>query len=399
MFQFLPFFEKNGIFTYFCIISRKIETLFSIQYFHIQHKQQMQFYKLKPFFEFENVTDLHHRKHMIQTIYAELSANPYAIDLLTANQDKIDWNNLSENPNAIELLAKNIDKINWDVLSSNPNAIEILAKHPDKINWINLGGNPGARSLLTEEVIEKYKNNVYFMNGFLGNPSMAKEIMRLFYKSFHGNGEFREHHWWVMSCNPNPKVINDIYKLHNVINWDLLSANPCAIEYIEYAISDMRRGITSDYSYSIEYGASLCYDDELKPREVDWSALSSNPNAMKLIIANPNDICWLNLTGNPSAIDFLRKNINHIQWDYDNLYQNPNAADLLIDHPKIFNSSRYKIVPTTKAVHILDNSYNRSNIFIRDSNINFERTRQIWRMSSIFEFDSKTDTVVDLKSS
>jgi len=351
----------------------------------------MQFYKLKPFFEFENVTDLHHREHMIQTIYEELSANPYAIDLLTANQDKIDWNNLSGNPNAIELLAKNIDKINWDVLSSNPNAIQILAKHPDKINWIKLAGNPRARSLLTEEVINNNKNNVYFMNGFLENPSMAKEIMRLFYESFHGKGQFNNHRWGAMSCNPNPKVINDIYELHNVINWDLLSANPCAIEHLKHAIYAMKEVYSYRKQY-ITYPLSS-YDDDENPREVDWSALSSNPNAMELISENPEEIDWYNLTGNPSAIDFLLKHVKHIHWDYDNLHKNPNAADLLIEHPEIFNdSSCYKIVPTTKAVHILDNSYNQTitnNVF---TNNHFYRTRQIWRMTSIFEFDYKAFT-------
>lgn len=345
----------------------------------------MQFYKLKPFFEIENVTDLRHREHMIQTIYEELSANPYAIDLLTANQDKIDWNNLSGNPNAIELLAKNIDKINWDVLSSNPNGIQILAKHPDKINWIQLAGNPGARSLLTEEVINNNKDNIYFMDRFLGNPSMATEILRLFYKSFHENGEFRNHQWWAMSYNTNPKVINDIYELHNVINWKILSANPCAIQYLKYAIEE-------GYYYSNPYVtyrfSSYDHDDE-NPKKVVWCELSSNPNAMELISENPEKISWYDLTQNPSAIDFLRKNINQIGWDYDKLHKNPNAADLLIEHPTILNKS---IIPTTKAIHILDNSYNQTITNDAYNNNHFYRTRQIWRMPSIFEFDYKAFT-------
>ena len=348
----------------------------------------MQFYKLKPFFEFENIHDLHDRKHMIQTIYSELSANPYAIDLLTANQDKIDWSILSGNPNAIELLARNTDKINWHILSSNPNAIKILTNHPDKINWIELARNTGARSLLTKEVIENYKDNVYFRNGFLANPSMANEILRLFYKSFHGDGSYRKRDWWAMSANPNPLLINHIYQLHNVINWDLLSANPCAIKYISYAISDMKSGRNQYRSMIFDE------DDDPDPQEIDWFELSSNPNAMEFIISNPNEIAWHSLTRNPSAIDFLRQNLDCIDWDYNNLHKNPNAADLLIEHPDIFNSCDYPIVPTTKAVHILDKSYNRSvttDLFIGSSD-NFERTREIWRMPSIFELDYKALT-------
>ena len=49
-----------------------------------------------------------------------LSSNPNAIELLEANQDKIDWNELSKNPNAVHLLEANSDKIDWYILSRNP---------------------------------------------------------------------------------------------------------------------------------------------------------------------------------------------------------------------------------------------------------------------------------------
>jgi hypothetical protein len=64
-----------------------------------------------------------------------LSRNPSAIDLLTANQDKIKWKELSSNPAAIELLTANQDKIDWKELSSNPAAIDLLMANQDKINW------------------------------------------------------------------------------------------------------------------------------------------------------------------------------------------------------------------------------------------------------------------------
>lgn len=60
-----------------------------------------------------------------------LSWNPNAIDLLTANQDKIDWDMLSRNPNAIDLLMANPDKIDWFWLSWNPS---IFAKNIAKYN-------------------------------------------------------------------------------------------------------------------------------------------------------------------------------------------------------------------------------------------------------------------------
>ena len=51
-----------------------------------------------------------------------VNPNPEAIELLKANQSKIDWDYLSMNPNdeAIELLKANQGKINWYILSGNP---------------------------------------------------------------------------------------------------------------------------------------------------------------------------------------------------------------------------------------------------------------------------------------
>jgi len=58
--------------------------------------------------------------------YFSENNNENAIELLEANQDKIDWYWLSSNPNAIKLLKLNIDKVNSIYLSENPNAIELL---------------------------------------------------------------------------------------------------------------------------------------------------------------------------------------------------------------------------------------------------------------------------------
>jgi hypothetical protein len=51
--------------------------------------------------------------------------NTAAIDLLTENQDKINWGWLSKNPAAINLLTANQDKIDWYMLSKNKSIFEI----------------------------------------------------------------------------------------------------------------------------------------------------------------------------------------------------------------------------------------------------------------------------------
>jgi hypothetical protein len=57
--------------------------------------------------------------------------------------NRINWISLSENKNpyAINILEKNIDKIDWWNLSRNKNAICILEKNIDKIDWWNFSRN------------------------------------------------------------------------------------------------------------------------------------------------------------------------------------------------------------------------------------------------------------------
>jgi hypothetical protein len=67
--------------------------------------------------------------------YKILSANPYAIDFLLENKDKIDWENFSKNnhPKAVALLRENKDNINIYSLVSNEceEAIDLLEELVD----------------------------------------------------------------------------------------------------------------------------------------------------------------------------------------------------------------------------------------------------------------------------
>lgn len=90
-----------------------------------------------------------------------LSSNPNAIDLLEANQHKINWSNLSKNPSAIHLLEANKHKIDWSNLSKNPNAIDLLKINKDKIDWSNLSKNPNAIDLLKANKDKIDWSNIY----------------------------------------------------------------------------------------------------------------------------------------------------------------------------------------------------------------------------------------------
>ena len=81
----------------------------------------------------------------IEKLYGSyLSLNPNAIELLKANPEKINWENLSRNPNpeAIELCKLKPNKLNWKWLSENPNAIELLKEYRKKLYWKNISKNP-----------------------------------------------------------------------------------------------------------------------------------------------------------------------------------------------------------------------------------------------------------------
>ena len=230
-----------------------------------------------------------------------LSKNPNAIKLLKANRENIDWDWLSENPNAIELLKENQDKINWGRLSENPNpeAIELLRKQfekekktskydldwtkdKDKIDWWNLSRNPNAIELLKEKIKEEDDipyDSIYTLNnllddqkinwGLLSSNPNAIELLKANPKKID---------WWMLSQNPNPEAIKLIKKrlkyLRNLsddeyndlsdgehLNWESLSQNPVAIEFLEEKIKEEEE------------------KPELENREdkIDWGSLSANP--------------------------------------------------------------------------------------------------------------------------
>ncbi len=122
----------------------------------------------------------------------QLSRNPNAIRLLEANQDKIDWSNLSNNPNAIHLLEANQDKIDWCELSYLPSAIHLLEANQDKIDWDSLCGNTAAIHLL-ENNLDKFINSVGL--DVLMNNKAALSLLETIFQI--NDPDDPEDHWWV----------------------------------------------------------------------------------------------------------------------------------------------------------------------------------------------------------
>lgn len=106
--------------------------------------------------------------------WKEISRQPWAKHLIEANMDKVykpylfanpamrqyivdhldgaDWNYLSLNPSCIDILRDNLDKVNWNNLSANKAAIPLLKANPGKINWRMLCSNKAALSLIEANI-------------------------------------------------------------------------------------------------------------------------------------------------------------------------------------------------------------------------------------------------------
>jgi hypothetical protein len=192
----------------------------------------------------ENISHKFEKDH-----WDNLSANPYAIDILEKNEKSIDWYWLSGNPNAIKLLEKNQDKIKWAQLSGNPNAIDLLEKNPDNINWFRLSSNVNAIHLFEANV-----NRV---------------------------------HWNIVNQNKN--AFSFIKKYPHKTDISLFMMNKCndwcdvPLDYIEENID-----------------------------KIDWFYLSANPNAIHLLELNQDKICWSMLSNNENAMHLLEKNQDKI---------------------------------------------------------------------------------------
>jgi len=78
----------------------------------------------------------------------------------------------------------------------------------------------------------------------------------------------------------------------------------------------------------------MCLLDWIDKDKLNWSILSSNPNAVALLRENPLQIDWTRLSRNPNAIALLKENPDKIDWsmlsknpsiftyDYDKMYTN-----------------------------------------------------------------------------
>ena len=110
----------------------------------------------------------------------------------------------------------------------------------------------------------------------------------------------------------------------------------------------------------------------INKEKLDWSGLSLNPCAIRLLEQNQEKIDWRNLNQNPNAINLLIKNPKRIDLQYFD--QNPNeyAIRRLLGKPlKKYNDRDWcRFLLTTKDVSFLEKYPEEINWFFLSSNPN-----------------------------
>ena len=294
--------------------------------------------------------------------WEELSKNPYAIDILTSpeNYDHIDWKGLSSNTSsaAIKFLIsdKNIKFVKWSEFSSNhcDDAITFLKDNPHHIDWSGLSANTNSKAIPLINKKIKEENQLYELS-----PTEYAKLQNKVY-------------WRALSANPKaiPLIITKIKEGIRLddIDWDALSKNPAIFFTFKRNIEaksriiarillnnsvstktkitdlpgDLHKKIVKD----LKNVSKNILRDGIPIDKLNWSYLSSNPNAIDLLRERmyfeknlsedeykklPYQINWAALCTNsdPEAIDLLSSPENYIKIDWLRLSSNPNAIKLL----------------------------------------------------------------------
>jgi hypothetical protein len=239
------------------------------------------------------MTDAQNVKQFLKVSWFSLCSNTNAIDLLTANKDKIDWEILSSNPKAIKLLIKKIEedkdmdmleyyrklppkyKIDWNALSKNP-AIFIPLKE------IGRAKSATVSRLLTSYISPKSKTKAADATSLLDLP---KDLQREILKNYKG----------LVFVKNRLRDGIPIDKL----DWGYLSENPNAIDLLRDRI-DFEKSLTQDEYKNL-------------PSKINWSSLCRNSDigAIYLLQENYDEIDWSVLSSNPNAIHLLKDRVKY----------------------------------------------------------------------------------------
>ena len=256
-----------------------------------------------------------------------------------------DYEDICGNKMMIKLMAKVIDceekqlkkfckyiNVFAENIKSSPKSIK---KKMKVANSISASKRRGSLHLLPEDIlekiVEKYKKTFktkYVLKDWVlelddedygvylddidweslsSNPNAIDLLQKYSYKI----------NWSWLSGNTNPGAIEMLKTHSHLIDWRVLSANPAAIDMLKNKIEQ-------------ESKMNERQLEKLKDK-IDWDMLSQNPNpeAIKILKANPDNINLDFLSANPAAIDILKANVDDISWYELSANTNPEAIELL----------------------------------------------------------------------
>lgn len=236
-----------------------------------------------------------------------LYGNPRALHIVENHPQFMDWKRIQYCPNIHinHLLVKNPEEINWLLASRNPNGLHLALKNPEKIIWNEVSSNPRGIELLK-------RNPEKIVWYFLSMNSNAMEL-------YEGNEDKLD--MTYLSMNPNPEVIPILEKNLDKVAWHFI--------YYKYTsdkrwIDFMIRNIDKCNDEKKWKALSERREKEFIPifeknkEKINWSKISSNPNAYDFLMRNEDKICWYQFSVNSSdeAVEYLIKNPDKIKWDF-----------------------------------------------------------------------------------
>jgi hypothetical protein len=138
----------------------------------------------------------------------------------------------------------------------------------------------------------------------------------------------------------NSLGVEEYNKLSNKVDWEYLSTNPNAIELLRANPSKIDWRALSKNPNAIDLlRERIAYEKSLGLEEynkllnrINWTYLSKNSGAVELLKANPNKIRWESLSENSGAADLLKANPANIHWGF--LSANAGAFEIIINEYK-----------------------------------------------------------------
>ena len=208
------------------------------------------------------------------------------------------------------------------ILNVNKYAVKILEQHPEYLCYdlLYMNESPEARDL---------QKSIYKLDPYYYLSSLCNNESNILDTYLQEDLPLVSTHFSMLSAYP--RAIPYLRKHINKINWNTLSSNEDAMDFLE------------SFPEKISY-RSLCSNPNPKAiallkdnlDKVHWAYLSGNScdEAIDILIENPHHIKFrcLSFNTNPRAIDILRENIGHIHWYGLSSNSCNSAVKLLSEH-------------------------------------------------------------------